>query len=74
MSEFVRYQLAPGGRRWRILPVVKYDTLPRGVSERIHRLRRLGRFRIRVHPHPAEVTSEARPEEITSSRIERLPR
>jgi hypothetical protein len=71
MGQLVRQQPPSFGRVRRILPVPERDMISNGVRKSVHRPCRRGCSCVRVHPHPAELMSEAGLEKSTRLRIER---
>jgi hypothetical protein len=54
--------------------LAEHHTLPHGVGGSVDGARRFRRFRIRVHPNPAEVVPKTRFHKITRRSVERLAR
>jgi hypothetical protein len=71
VSQFMGQELAPGAGARRIHPGAEDNVMADGVCQRIDRPRGICRFRIRVHPHPTEVVTEARLEEGAASCVQR---
>src|SRR5438132_5756683 len=72
MRQFMSQQLFPLICSWLILSSTKHHVLPRRISQRIHRLRRLSRPPIRVHSHPAKIMPKSWLHKGACTLIERL--
>ena len=72
MRQLMCHQPLPCARFWRILSRTEHHILPYRKRLRIHRPRHLNRPCIRIYPHLAEVTAEARLEISTLGFRQRL--
>src|SRR5205807_5303951 len=72
MRQFMSQQLFPLICSWLILSSTEHNVLPRRISQRIHRPRRLCRSFIRMHTHLTEIMPEARLHKGACTLIERL--
>jgi hypothetical protein len=74
MSQLVRQHLSARARLRSILICSEDDVMSDGVRQRIDGARRLGRYRIAVHAHMAEVIAKPGLHENARSRVERIAR
>ena len=73
VGQFVRDQSSALAGRRLILSRSEHDVSSGGVGQRVDRLRRAGRPRIRMDTHVAEVMTETRLHERSGSLVERHP-